>query len=44
MTRNIRELTERVQPGDFVILHDPQTAGLTRDGAHRLAGGGHASG
>jgi trehalose synthase len=25
---NARELTPRVQPGDVVILHDPQTAGL----------------
>lgn len=25
---NARELSERVRPGDIVILHDPQTAGL----------------
>src|SRR3954452_3103583 len=33
-----RELTELTEPGDAVVLHDPQTAGLVRplldDGAH----------
>jgi trehalose synthase len=26
--RNAKDLLERVRPGEFVILHDPQTAGL----------------
>jgi trehalose synthase len=26
--RNAQELSQRVRPGEFVILHDPQTAGL----------------
>jgi trehalose synthase len=38
MHRNLAELRELVQPGDIVILHDPQTAGLTagltQHGAH----------
>jgi trehalose synthase len=28
LAANAHELTERVRPGDVVILHDPQTAGL----------------
>src|SRR3954451_24980253 len=28
LERNARELAELVRPGDGVILHDPQTAGL----------------
>jgi trehalose synthase len=27
---NLEELRQRVRPGDIVILHDPQTAGLSR--------------
>ena len=34
--RNIPELTARIQPGDVVICHDPQTAGVI--GALRRAG------
>jgi len=29
LAANTEELAERVRPGDVVILHDPQTAGLT---------------
>ena len=29
---NLEQLCERVRPGDVVILHDPQTAGLCRIG------------
>ena len=28
LARNLRDLVERVRPGDIVMLHDPQTAGL----------------
>jgi trehalose synthase len=28
LARNLAELTSRVAPGDLVLLHDPQTAGL----------------
>jgi trehalose synthase len=38
MTENAREICARVRPGDVVLLHDPQTAGLApilqRSGAH----------
>ncbi|HET8560524.1 MAG TPA: glycosyltransferase [Marmoricola sp.] len=38
LTANVGQLRDRVSPGDFVLLHDPQTAGLVvplRDaGAH----------
>jgi trehalose synthase len=37
LRENADQLLSLIQPGDIVILHDPQTAGLTRD-AH-LAGG-----
>ncbi|MDH3225528.1 MAG: glycosyltransferase [Thermoleophilia bacterium] len=30
MERNAGAVAERVRPGEFVILHDPQTAGLTQ--------------
>jgi trehalose synthase len=35
MRRNLGELTECVVPGDIVLLHDPQTAGLA-EGLRRL--------
>ena len=39
-TRNARELVELVRPGDVVLLHDPQTAGLIEPvravGAHAV--------
>jgi trehalose synthase len=35
---NAVEMASRVQPGDFVILHDPQTAGMAR---HLLDAGAH---
>ncbi len=35
MQRNLGELTERVAPGDIVVLHDPQSAGLA-EGLRRL--------
>ena len=28
LARNLRDMLERVRPGDIVLLHDPQTAGL----------------
>jgi trehalose synthase len=31
MRRNLRRIDGRIRPGDFVVLHDPQTAGLARD-------------
>ena len=38
LRENTADLCSRVQPGDFVVLHDPQTAGLAselmRAGAH----------
>ncbi len=30
LTANAAELTDQVRPGDLVLLHDPQTAGLAR--------------
>jgi trehalose synthase len=30
LAANATELLEEIQPGDLVLLHDPQTAGLTR--------------
>ena len=35
LRRNLAELTEHVAPGDIVVLHDPQTAGLA-EGLRRL--------
>ena len=51
-TRNARELVELVRPGDVVLLHDPQTAGLIEPvravGAHAVwrchVGVDHANG
>jgi trehalose synthase len=30
LAANVTELLEEIRPGDLVLLHDPQTAGLTR--------------
>jgi len=38
LAENARALTARIRPGDIVILHDPQTAGLVE--AMRAAGAG----
>ncbi len=35
LASNLEELTTRVRPGDIVLLHDPQTAGLA-EGLRRL--------
>jgi trehalose synthase len=30
LARNLPDLTDRIEPGDVVVLHDPQTLGLAR--------------
>jgi trehalose synthase len=34
LTANAAELLDEIRPGDLVLLHDPQTAGLAADLAH----------